>query len=80
MNRAMLADVATHKDALESSALNAYAPLLAEDVRCGDACHNRADVLKHLARRRAAGIETTLTECSLGHNAVLVGFTVRAVA
>jgi hypothetical protein len=65
------------RSALESSDLDAYAALLAEDVRWGDTCHNRADVLTHLADRRAAGIETTLTECSPGHNAVLVGFTIR---
>jgi hypothetical protein len=65
------------RSALESSDLDAYAALLAEDVRWGDTCNSRADVLKHLLGRRAAGIETTLVEFSPGDTAVLVGFTVK---
>jgi Glyoxalase/Bleomycin resistance protein/Dioxygenase superfamily/SnoaL-like domain len=65
------------RGALESGDVDAYAALLADDVRWGDTCNNRADVLKHLAGMHAAGIQTTLTECALGNNAVLVGFTVR---
>jgi hypothetical protein len=65
------------RSALESGDLDAYVALLAENVRWGETCNNRADVLNHLAGRRAAGIETTLTECSPGDNAVLVGFTVK---
>ena len=65
------------RSALESGDLDAYGALLADDVRWGDTCNNRSEVLKHLAGLRAAGIETTLAECSPGDSAVLVGFTVR---
>jgi hypothetical protein len=65
------------RTALESGNLDAYAALLADDVRWGATCTNRADVLKHLGAMRAAGVETTLLECSRGSDAVLVGWTVR---
>ncbi|HEY1294220.1 MAG TPA: hypothetical protein VGJ60_14185 [Chloroflexota bacterium] len=56
------------------SRLAAYGALLADDVRWGDTCNNRSDVLTHLAGLRAAGMRSTLTECCLGQNAILVGF------
>jgi ketosteroid isomerase-like protein len=65
------------RSALDSGDLDAYAALLAEDVHWGDTCNNRAEVLKHLAELRAAGIRTSLAECSPGDSAVLVGLTVR---
>ncbi len=64
------------RSALESGDLDAYGALLADDVRWGDTCNNRADVLRHLERMRAAGMQSTLRECSAGDNAVLVGFNV----
>src|SRR5215831_9158633 len=68
------------RSALESGDLDAYGTFLADDVRWGDTCNSRSDVLKHLAGLRAAGIKTTLTEYSPGDNAVLVAFTVREPA
>jgi hypothetical protein len=65
------------RTALESGDLAAYGALLADDVRWGTTCNSRAEVLKHLAAMRSAGMKTTLTECAPGDSGVLVAFMVR---
>jgi hypothetical protein len=44
-----------------AEATNAYAALLAEDVRWGDTCNNRADVLRRPRCQACCRNETTLT-------------------
>jgi ketosteroid isomerase-like protein len=69
--------------ALESRDSDVFGALLADDVRWGgpedtsETCHSREDVLKRLAGRSAAGVETTLLEVVPGANSMLVGFRVR---
>jgi hypothetical protein len=64
--------------AVASNDLAAYGALLDEHVRWGgeedtpDTCHNRTQVLEHLARQQRAGMRTTLLDVTPGTDAVLL--------
>jgi ketosteroid isomerase-like protein/uncharacterized glyoxalase superfamily protein PhnB len=69
--------------AFESRDLAALGAVLDDDVRWGgeedtpETCRSRAQVLERLAHQRANGVETGVIEVVPGHQAVLLGLTVK---